>query len=301
MSPSILDFPPELVHHILTFLPLRSLLKFSETCHGAHGIAKSSLHTLSLEIHSSRWVAQISRLSATEYPRLKSAISAFPRPDDPYDISCSIGDFIDYMNKNYPYRASVIIPGGSNIGPMTLLAFHTALTKRILTNHGATLQHLELSLWTLTLPVAKTLASLPALRTLSVRFNELPYLRGIPRKIFACQKDEQRQAWSLLTESAVWAPRLKALRIECADITIEQLSTLLRKSRQCRELWLCDCDAIDSKLWGILEREWKGSILGVMHCGHLLNEESLDSIGNLKNLQVSNWFRPARFIDGGSN
>lgn len=303
MVRSLLSFPPELLVNILSFLPVQALLRFSQTCRYSHSIAHSSLHTLSLGIHPTRVSGIISRLGATRYPQLKTIESSFSRPAHPPSAhvkanraqadegeSDSLSD--EPLSDDDPYRVSVLIPDAQTFDHMTLLSFHTALTKSILTRHGVTLRNLELSLWTLTTPIAKALSDLSALRALSVRIEDLPHVRAVPRSRIAAQRHEQREAWTLLANTAVWAPRLTALRIEGGEITSTQMVTLLRRSRWCRELWACKCSLIGKKLWSFLgSKEWEGRaalrILGIMRCGGQLDEEVLDVIGGLSALQVS--------------
>jgi hypothetical protein len=190
-----------------------------------------------------------------------------------------------------PYKVSVLIPEAQTFNYATLLNFHTALTSSVLLRHGATLRNLDLSLWTLTIPIAKALAGLSALRVLSIRIEDSPYARAIPRIHAAAQRTEERQAWSLVTETAIWAPRLNALRIEGGELNTAQLSTLLCKVHWCRELWLYSCTTIDRSIWTFLGSEWEGrtalQVLGISKCGGKLDEEVLDLIGGLKSLRVS--------------
>ncbi|KAF2867216.1 hypothetical protein BDV95DRAFT_503111 [Massariosphaeria phaeospora] len=252
MARSLLNMPPELLVQILAFLPVQALLKFSQTSQYSHSLAKSSLHTLALGIHTTR------------------VSSAPPHEDDPYNVS-------------------VVIPDAQAFDYLTLLSFHTALTTNILFRHGSTLRNLHLSLWTLTEPTSRALASLSALRVLSIRIEAFPHLRAVPHSRFAQQRVEQHKAWSLLASTAAWAPRLHALRIDGAELNTRQLTTLLRPSRWCRELWISNCAMVGPELWTFLASEWEArsalQVLGVMNCGGQLDEHVLDLIGALDGLQ----------------
>jgi hypothetical protein len=296
MSPSLLSIPPELLVNILAFLPIQPLLKFSQTSRYAHSLASSSLHTLSLEIHPSRVSALIAHVATTQYPQPKETTSFFLLPHHASSSEQGDSSEVSYMAKdpstlNNPYKVSVLIPDAQTFDYTTLLNFHTALTSSVLFRHGATLRHLDLSLWTLTIPTAKALAGLPALRVLSIRIEDFPQVRAVPHTRATTQRTEEREAWSLLTQTAIWAPRLNALRIEGGELNTAQLSILLSKVRWCRELWFCKCVMIDYSLWKFLASEWKGrsvlQILGVSRCGGKLDEEVLDWIGGLKSLRVS--------------
>lgn len=305
MAPSLLNFPPELLVHILAFLPIQALLKFGQTCKYSHSLANSSLHTLSLGIHPSRVAGIISKLAATQYPLPKATVSAFSVPEHPLSVSSSCrngwssrrssieSDALsdDIFDDDDPYRVSVVIPDAQAFDYLTLLKFHEALTRTVLARHSATLRNLDLSLWTLTIPIAKAIASLSGLRALSIRIEDFPHVRSVPRSRIAVQRIEQAHAWTLLSKTAQWAPRLKALRIEGGELSTPQLARLLGKSRWCHELWLCRCSLISNDIWRWLGSEWEGRaalrILGVMRCGGRLDEEALDVIGGLHGLQVS--------------
>ena len=183
-----------------------------------------------------------------------------------------------------------MIPDAGTYDYPTLISFNAALTKSILTLHGGTLRNLDLSLCTLTSPIARSIARLRALRVLSIRIEDSPYMRTTSRSGRASQQAEQRVAWEILTDTAAWAPRLEALRIEGGEISTTQLSQLLARSRWCRELWLSRCKSIGEEMWDWLGSGWKGSaslhILGIMGCGGQLGELAIDAIGGLRSLQV---------------
>lgn len=292
MTTPLLSFPPELLVNVLSFLPIPALLKFSETSRYSHSLANASLHTLSLGIHPSRVSGLISNLAATQCPQPKKVGSSFSLLDPcAQAIWRTTEDPDAHVTNNGPYQVSVLIPDAQAFDYTTLVSFHTALTKSVLIRHGATLRNLELSLWTLTAPIAKALSTLSALRALSIRIEDFPHVRAVPRRLIASQRVEQRKAWDTLVKTAVWAPRLTALRIEGGDISTNQLRTLLQKSRWCRELWLCKCSLIGKEFWRFLGNEWEGRtalrILTIMRCGAHLDEEILNIIGSLRDLQVS--------------
>jgi len=306
MASSILDLPPEILVHTLTLLPIQALLRFGQTCRHSHSLANSSLHTLSLGIHTTRLSGIISKLAATQYPQPKAASSAFAlhiRPSSPALSDSSSSEqssrrssldsdlYTEDAFDNDPHRVSVLIPDAQTFSYPTLLSFHTSLTKSILFRHGNTLRHLDLSIWTLTIPLAKTLANLIAIRTLSIRTEDYPNVRTIPRQQKIAQRGQELEAWEILSQTAIWAPRINALRIEGGEISTAQLSKLLRPSRWCHEIWLCKCERIGGDVWRWLGREWEGrsalKVLGVMRCGGRLTEEALDDIGLMRGLQVS--------------
>lgn len=298
MAPSLLDLPPELLVQTLNLLPIRTLLRFGQTCHYFHNLSNSSMHTLSLGIHTTRISAIISKLAATQYPPPKTLTSAFippapstsSSPDGSRRTSLDSDLFASDISDSDPHKVSVFIPDAQTFDYATLLSFHLSLTKSIVLRHGATLCHLDLSLWTLTVPLAKAIAELPALRALSIRTEDYLYTRTVPRRLLASQRIQEHAAWDLLSETAVWAPRITALRIEGGEMSTAQLARLLDNSRWCRELWLCKCGHVREDVWGWLAREWKGRgalrMLGVMRCGLRLDEAALEAIGRIRGLQV---------------
>ena len=151
------------------------------------------------------------------------------------------------------------------------------------------------------MPIARALTVLSALRALSIRIEDFPHIRSVSPGRAAAQRTKEREAWTFLVNNAVWAPRLHALRIDGGELNTMQLSTLLRRSRYCRELWFCNCAMLGPSLWTFLGSEWEGRtalrVLGVMTCGGQLDEGVLDIIGTLEGLQVSE--HPIVLVVGG--
>ncbi|ORY11495.1 hypothetical protein BCR34DRAFT_587838 [Clohesyomyces aquaticus] len=307
MARSLLSLPPEILLNILHVLPIPSLLKFSQTCRFSHDLAISNLHTLSMGIYPSRMSCIVGRLAATRYPLPKTIESAFSLLDplssaqgsnqssrsssvEPEYPSSSKATFYD---DNDPFRVSIVIPDAHQFDFMTLVKFHTALTQSVLSRHCATLRTLDLSLWTLSTPIANALSRLPALRALSLRIEDLHHVRPVPRTYMATSHIEQDRAWDILSTSAgQWASRLDALRIENAEVGDEQLIRILSQTRRLGELWLYKCSQIDVSLWSFLGSEWEGRtglrVLAIMHSGTQLDEEVLDVISTLDGLQYLN-------------
>ncbi|KAI4703282.1 hypothetical protein J4E81_002160 [Alternaria sp. BMP 2799] len=188
-TPHLLDLPTEILNQILTPLPTSSLLRFSETSRHARVLANANLHTFSLGI---------APLAPAFFKYLDPAITTSTA--NPYDIWLRIP-----QARSYEY--------------LTLHNFQSALVTSILKRHGTMLQHLNISVWALTLPMAKAITSLRALRTFSLRIESgVRYVRGIPRSRIAIEREEQGKAWEVLTESAVeWSGRLTVVRLENCD------------------------------------------------------------------------------------
>jgi hypothetical protein len=259
MSPHLLDLPTEILNQILTPLPTSSLLRFSETSHHARCLANANLHTLSLG------VAPLSSPLLTDF-----------------DQSTTLSN---------PYAIWLHIPRAASYEYWTLLNFQSALVTSILKRHGTMLQHLEISVWALTQPMAEAIADLRALRTLSLRIESgIGFVRGSPRSRIAVEREEQSKAWELLTKSApVWRQRLTALRLENCDLETEQLAVLMKGSWASMALGLIRCRYVVTGLWNFLAG-WEGRgklrALDVAYCGGTLGEEARGAIEMLGGLQV---------------
>ncbi|KAI8937762.1 hypothetical protein NX059_005462 [Plenodomus lindquistii] len=253
MAYNLLDLPPEILAQILKSLSVRSLLQFSQTSRLSRILANSNLHTLSLAIQPIR--------------------------------SRAAEEYCEQMH-------CVRIPNANTYDYNVLFKFHNALITSVLTRHADTLQTLDLSLWTLTIPIAKAISSSFGLRNLSIRVEDDLYARAVPRSSMALEKKEQDEAWSLLGQKAVWKRRLRSLKIQNADLTTGQLANLLEDSRWCEDVWLAGCKFIGRDVWVFLGREWAGRTvlqrLHVAECGGPLEEASLEAISGLTGLQSLN-------------
>ncbi|KAF2856725.1 hypothetical protein T440DRAFT_382777 [Plenodomus tracheiphilus IPT5] len=253
MAHSLLDLPPELLSQVLRSLPVRSLLRFSQTSRMSRVLANSNLHTLSLAIQPIRSRA------AEEFCAQKHCVR---------------------------------MPNASTYSYDVLLKFHNALLTSVITRHADTLHTLDLSIWTLTRPVAKAISELCALRDLSIRVEDDLYARAVPRSSMAVEREEQNKGWTLIGQTAVWKRRLQRLKVLNADLTADQLAKLLGGSRWCEEIWLGGCKFIGRDIWTFLGHEWEGRTalqrLHVADCGWPLDKESLEAIGGLSALQHLN-------------
>lgn len=257
MSNQLLDMPPELIMLILRSLPVNSLLKFSETSKYARFLANSSLHTLQLGI---RPILSKQVTTATEYTS---------------------------------DRINVRIKGALNYDYTTLLNFHNALVQSILVRHADTLQTLDLSLWTLTKPIAESIAKLRALRHLTIRLEDNVFVRAVPRRCVAWERRQQDRAWKLLVDTATWKHRLRSLKLVNTEITTDQLTVLLSGTHQCQDLHLKRCRYVDSGLWECLgDTSWLGRTalqrLVLDESGGVLAEGAFKVIGGLKGLRYLN-------------
>lgn len=301
------SLPSELLLHILSFLPIRSLLAFSLASRSAYILASSSLQTLSLGIYPTRVSSLISQLSSTSptaspYSRTtRSLTTSTPSTtSDLFDEACTVAH---------------VIPHASELRPHTLLAFHTALSSSILNRYCLSMRHLELSIWTLTPPVADALSRLRNLRTLHLRVED-PFGRGFLRRWIinwgTTTDDSSSSAeyassrrlpdlyralpeagsgteWNKLADA--WT-RLETLRLVGADISDWQLGQILERNPGLRELWLKKCPEVGAELLKFVGEEWEGAgglrTLGLVDCDGAceVDEETVKQVGNLPSLQV---------------
>lgn len=261
----LLDLPTEIISQILAPLPTSSLLRFSETSHHARTLANANLHTLSLGIAPPTLSRpKLLNIDQTSEPTSTTSNST----KSPYSIWLQIS-----KAQTYEY--------------WTLFNFQSALVTSILKRHGTMLQHLEISVWALTLPMVSAIENLRALRRFSLRIERII---GGRRSCVAVKREEQEKAWELLTKSTpVWSRRLMALKLENCDLKVDQLAILLKESRDCEELGLDRCRYFGKGLWTWL-MEWEGTgklkVLNVADCGGQLGDVSRMAMGKLNGLQV---------------
>lgn len=256
----LLELPPELLLQILSPLPTKSLLQFAQTSHYALSLAYSNLHTLSLALaptYQSIWHAKL--FAATQFPEPPS------HPDyDPHAVQIQIPQAWDF---DYP----------------TLLTFHNKIISSILNRHACALQKLDLTLWTLSIPIAQALAKLPALRDLSITTASA---QAIPRAYTSPQRREESRAWNLLAMTANWTRRVQILRIENAEIATAQLCDLLSKTETLQQLTLHQCDMLTSTLWPAPALEQLHN-LRITDCINIhIQQPALDAISKMQGLQV---------------
>ncbi|USP82603.1 hypothetical protein yc1106_09877 [Curvularia clavata] len=259
MPPHILSLPTEILGQILSLLPVCSLLRFSCTSRYSYAMATANLRTLSLGI-------------APYHPHLPS--KSLPH--------------------TYPYESWLRIPNMQDYTYNTLFNFQSALVSSLLVRYAAMLQHIDLSVWSLSVPMANALRSLHALKTLALRFDSGSHGRSAHRCHIAAERAEQRKAWEVLAQNPpVWSRRLCALKLENADLSTEQLGVLLAESGECREVVLERCSGVGSEFWPFLQ-SWRGRerlrVLELSDCGGLLGEETVTTIRSLKGLERLNLY-----------
>jgi hypothetical protein len=169
----------------------------------------------------------------------------------------------------------------------TMINFQSVLLSNILARHDNALRNIDITVWSFTVPVAKAITMLPALRQLSIKIQDCYYARGAQRKYL----HEQSAAWEVLASSC--SRRLETLSVENADIEEAMLFRLLANNSECRELRLKGCNAVGEALWDFLGKEWLGRstlrVLAVGGCGGDLNEATLKAVEIMEQLQVGGY------------
>lgn len=251
MPSVLLNLPSELLFQILATLPTKSLLRFAQTSHYARSLAYSNLHTLSLAIFPSH--------RSSLYNTIFSALHEQKPPSHP---------------DHDPYKILIRIPQAWRFDYPTLLSFHNKLIATVSHRHACTLQTLDLTLWTLSMPIAQALAALPALHNLSIRIETMQYA---PRPHRASQRLEEQTSWTLLAASTAFASQLRTLHIDNANLTSSHLAALLAATPRLRALRLARCDVLTSQL----ETRW------LLSAAHTLPDPApLAAISKMRSLQV---------------
>ena len=260
MPLSLLDLPPELLLQILSTLPTNPLLRFAQTSQYARKLAYSNLHVLFLAISPSCQSPWYNKLIPDAYsPKL---------PSHP-----------DYN----PHKLLIRIPQAWDFDYSTLLTFHNKITTSILHRHASTLRKIDLTLWTLSIPIAKALTDLPALRDLSIRIESMQI---IPRACLALQRKEEHEAWGLLASTPAFLSQICTLGIENAQVDVHQLRALVSGIKTLRELRLSKCGMLTSSIWNISSLTCLRHLC-ITDCLNMhVNETALETISRMHKLQV---------------
>ena len=254
--------PPELLIEVLSYLPINALLAFSQTCHSAHTLATSSMHTLSLGIYPTRFSKRIGEIYAA---------------DDP----CAAAK-----------KVSLLIPAMEPGSDKAALAFHNKLTASIVGRYAGALRHLSLRLWTMSPPIANALAGLSGLQTLTLRIDN-PNVKlhntmgGALRPVSGPAADDERLAWMLLS-AASW-PSLVEFSLAGGQPRPAHLRGLVSSNPQLRKLVLRNCVRNDTTLLRFICEEWAGGenlrVLMYEDCGSLTLDD-IEGVERLRSLQV---------------
>lgn len=293
MASSLFQLPPEILIPTLALLPNQTILKFSQCSHYARSLANSSLHTLNIVFQSPSLRRDFDFISHRSISTGSSVRRRYctkeclrNRHVHPCQLIHQREGSVPFGEKLESNKSIIRVPNAEQYEYATLVNFHSALLSTILGRHRNALRNLDISIWALTVPIAKAVSKINSLRELSMNIQNCMRERGSQRKFLA----EQAAAWDILCSSAASAGRLNVLHLENGDLTHRQLFRLLVNSPRCEELTLLKCGAIGKALWEFLGEEWQGGsslrALTVAHCGGTLGKATIESIGKLTSLEV---------------
>lgn len=260
MPLSLFDLPTELLLQILSTLPTNPLLRFAQTSHYARKLAYSNLHVLFVAISPS--------CRSSWYDKLIPAACSPKLPSHP-----------DYN----PHKLLIRIPQAWEFDYPTLLTFHNKIIASILHRHASTLKKVDLTLWTLSVPIAKALANLPALRDLSIRIESIQLS---PRAYLALQRREECEAWGLLASTPAFLSQICSLGIENAQVDVHQLRALVSEIETLKELRLSKCNMLTSSIWNVSNLTCLRHLC-ITDCVNMrVDETALETISRMHKLQV---------------
>lgn len=294
MVTSLLELPPELLIRALSFLSILDLFKVSACSHRARTLAYASCHTLNLDFCAPPYQRDF---YSTPYRMPFKQLS--PGHDSSHSRNSSVTKHAQvrrtsvyrpggsaWLKNESRHKMIILIEDAKSYDYETMINFHSALLRFIMRRHQKALQNLDISIWTITVPMAEVLPQLSALRSLSIMIQETVYARAAQRK----NSVDQTVAWQVLAVSNAWNGGLRELRIDNADILEQQLFRLLEKHPQCQKLSINKCHAIGEALWEFLGEDWAGRAtlrkLKISDFGACLSQAKLRMISNLKALQV---------------
>jgi len=237
--PTLTTLPQEILHEILTYLPLSTLISFALTNHNNYILATSSLHTLDLSI----------------FPRRIHSILAFLHHNHDHDNTISHHQ-ISQTTSPLP-KSPTTTPASHRIA---LINSQNALATEILST--PTLSHLRsltLHLYELTSPtLASTIATrFPHLHHLTLSFSH-PYIHDpcLPLHYWT-EPPKSTPAWNALAgigpQYSSSSPThhlttLRTLSISRAGLTSTQLTRLISSNPHLHTLHLHNVTGVDETL-----------------------------------------------------
>ena len=287
---ALLTLPTELLLRILSHLPVKSLLAFSLASQYCLTLSHNALPDLAFAIYPSRLIRNLALLSEPDAPR-EDDNNNTTNPSASTGTGAVPVTLLHSPRKSN--RVTLLIPQAETMPPTTLLAFHDALHRSILTRYATGLRVLDLSIWRLWRGVAAALSELRGLVSLGLEVNDPFVFRGAPRTagvwigtVDEALTKEEEGVWETLGEA--WEG-LRILRLGGVGITAAELGKLLGRNWGIRELWLKRCEVVLPGFWSVL-REWRGKVnltrLGFVECG-IVSMDCLQAFGELERLQVS--------------
>lgn len=253
MTTKLFHLPPEILLQILQILPLTPLLRFAQTSRYARTLAYSNVQNLSLAIYPSHRNSWYNKLFATHHK---------PR---------------------HALAAAVQIPRAWDFNYSTLAVFHDKIIASIVDRHAFALQRLDLTLWRLSMPIAKALIQLPALRELSIHIETV---QAVPRTHMTMQRKEEIEAWSSLASNPAFMTSINTLTVNHAEINATQLDGLLARAERLQEVRLSRCDMLTSDIWSYAQLHQLHH-LSLTDCTNVhVDDAAVDAISKMVQLQV---------------
>lgn len=253
----LVSLPPEIILHILRYLPLHSLLSFGRTSKGFHTLSNSSVTALSIGIFPTRISSLVSSIHA----------SSSSLPSIPLD-----------------HTVLVIMDRQSTRTKHQVLTFQNKLASEVTERYASSLHSLDLRLWEM--QIAEALTHTKNLKHLALRMDH-PFLR---------HRDIDKSYWNQAEGSTVWNElegvwdRLEYLTLERAGITEWQLAQIMRTNPHLKGLRLKKCYGLGLGFWRDLVRSPGKDSLQRLEFTWTTNEEIdqriIPYITQLKNLQV---------------
>lgn len=261
MQPSstpISDLPPELLHQILTHLPISDLLAFSRTCKRHYSASILALQNLELAILPKRVQGLLAFLNASNFDHQSTSFDADSLSHHQIIIPSTLPSHLHTIRR-YNFAKSPPVPFPSPVQYREeLFQYQNALTCSILSTPSlVNLESLTLHTYTIISPcLAETIATrFPRLRHLHLNFNH-PYLHDscLPAYYFTSPLFlKGSPLWNALVglgrehEAKLRLTRLERLTVERAGITSVQLRTWIEKNPDLRELTLRNVMGVDDE------------------------------------------------------
>ena len=242
-SMALATLPPEITQEILTYLPISSLLSFSETSRTSHALALPSLRTLSLGVFNSR----VNGLIA----------------------------FMNVCRSSTTYDVSMVVHRGDIKTKQQIIRQQNCTSAAVLRTHGSHLRDLELAIWEIEKPVAEAMASMKNLRRLNLNLDH-PHTRH--SRLLRSYWDEAPTGtvWNLLAASASGQQmfgRLESVVLQRAGVTDYQLKQILKRNPHVKGLKLHKCFELTRRTFDYLARSPLANNLEILHFTSSHNEE----------------------------
>ena len=249
MTASLATLPPELVHAVMTHLPVPELFALGQTNQYMHSVASISLTSLQLGVFPTRLDGVFSNLDA-------------------------------FRTHDATRNLQITLPAEAARTKDMVLHAQDTRPAAVLRQHAGTLRDVELALWDLQANTAKALAQMRRLEALSIRLDH-PHTRhrGVDKKHWHVSPGST--VWNELYGPPKRSGRkavlggLERLTLERAGVTDYQLCKILAENPRIRELRLRKCRTLTAETFEWLARSEVGRRLEVL-CFEESDAEDVD-------------------------